>query len=143
MKYLITGGTGFLGSYIVNGLQKNANDIFLATRHPDQSNHILADFEKGILDLQANSEFKSGTDELIVIHAAGKAHSVPNSETEKKTFFSVNVGGTKLLLEKLETLPRLPISLVFISSVSVYGLDTGDDIAESAPLNATDRKSVV
>ncbi len=136
MKYLITGGTGFLGSYVVNELKQAGNDIFITTRHPDQSNHILADFEKGVLDIETNSRLKSGLDDLIVIHAAGKAHSVPKSYTEKKTFFDINVGGTQLLLEKLESLPRLPISFVFISSVGIYGRESGEDIAESEPLNA-------
>ena len=138
MKYLITGGTGFLGSYIVAELQQNGNGLFITTRHPDKPNHIFADFEKSMLDLKSSADLYSGSDDLIVIHAAGKAHSVPKSQTETKSFFNVNVEGTRLLLEKLEALPRLPKSFVFISSVSVYGRDTGSDINENDPLNAKD-----
>ena len=137
MKYLVTGGAGFLGRYIVEGLQKTNNEVFITTRHPVQANHILADFEKGVLNFET-SGFKSGKDDLIVIHAAGKAHSVPKSGKEKQTFIDVNIEGTKLLLKKLETMPRLPVSFVFISSVSVYGRDSGEDIAESEPLSAAD-----
>ena len=138
MNFLITGGTGFLGKYIVDELQKNDNNIFITTRHPNQSNHILADFEKGVLDLESNKDFQCRIDDLIVIHSAGKAHSVPKSETEKKSFFDINIEGTKLLLQKLEMLPHLPKSLVFISSVSVYGAEKGLNITETAPLNAND-----
>jgi len=139
MKCLITGGTGFLGKYIVNQMQQNGNEVFITTRHPQQNNHILADFERGILDLETNAGFtKESENNLIVIHAAGKAHSVPKSDAEQKSFYDINVEGTKLLLQKLETLQKLPKSMVFISSVSVYGRETGQDISESEPLNATE-----
>jgi nucleoside-diphosphate-sugar epimerase len=138
MKYLITGGTGFLGRYIVDSLQQKENEIFITTRHPDKPNHIFADFEKCSLNLESLATLNAGVDELIVIHAAGKAHSVPKTEIEKKAFFAVNVEGTKLLLEQLEKLCHLPQRFVFISSVSVYGRDAGININEDSSLDATD-----
>ena len=38
----------------------------------------------------------------IVLHAAGKAHSVPKTEAEKQVFFDVNLQGTKNLCTALE-----------------------------------------
>ncbi len=38
----------------------------------------------------------------IILHAAGKAHSVPRSEAEKQMFFDVNLQGTKNLCAALE-----------------------------------------
>lgn len=72
----------------------------------------------------------------LVIHAAGKAHVVPRTEAEKKSFYDVNVTGTEHLLKALEKNP--PAALVFISSVAVYGLETGDEVREDAPLLARD-----
>jgi len=73
----------------------------------------------------------------LVIHAAGKAHSVPKTESEKLEFYNVNVVGTKNLLEGL-TNSGIPKYFVFISSVSVYGKDFGLAIDENAPLLAKD-----
>lgn len=70
----------------------------------------------------------------LVIHAAGKAHVVPRSEAEKKSFYDVNVTGTKHLLVALQNYP--PKSIVFISSVAVYGVEKGVRINEDAPLAA-------
>jgi len=74
----------------------------------------------------------------IVIHAAGKAHSVPKTVVEKKEFFDVNVKGTENLLKGLEQAPALPKSFVFISSVSVYGMERGTNIDETHPVEAKD-----
>src|ERR1022692_4534122 len=123
MKYLVTGGTGFLGRYIVRHLQASGNDVFITARHPILPNHIKADFENNILELSRDSSQDFSFD--YVIHAAGIAHFVPKSAAEKNSFFEINVNGTKLLLNQLEKLTRLPKSFVFISSVSVYGLETG------------------
>jgi nucleoside-diphosphate-sugar epimerase len=74
----------------------------------------------------------------IIIHAAGKAHLVPKTEKEKEDFYNVNVYGTRNLLSALENHPILPYSVIYISSVAVYGLESGVDILEEHPLNASD-----
>jgi nucleoside-diphosphate-sugar epimerase len=73
-----------------------------------------------------------------VIHAAGKAHSVPKTAVEDQEFFDVNLIGTNNLLRALESLDRLPKSFVFISSVAVYGCEEGTNIHEKIPLLACD-----
>lgn len=72
-----------------------------------------------------------------IIHSAGKAHSIPKNEIEKFEFFNVNVNGTKNLLVGLSN-NKLPKYFILISSVSVYGLDTGININEGQSLNAKD-----
>ncbi|RZK23854.1 MAG: NAD-dependent epimerase/dehydratase family protein, partial [Flavobacterium sp.] len=74
----------------------------------------------------------------LVIHCAGKAHSVPKTEVEKQAFFDVNVNGTANLLKGLEAAPSLPQSFVLISTVAVYGCESGVLINEDYPLNASD-----
>lgn len=62
----------------------------------------------------------------IILHAAGKAHSVPRSEAEKQMFFDVNLQGTKNLcaaLEKLEyreylfLFPRWQFTVVLMARI--------------------------
>ena len=73
----------------------------------------------------------------LVIHAAGRAHLVPSSPHERQEFFEVNVTGTINLLKGLEQ-STIPKSFVFISSVSVYGCESGQLVNEDEPLLATD-----
>jgi nucleoside-diphosphate-sugar epimerase len=69
----------------------------------------------------------------IVLHAAGKAHSIPKTASEKQMFFDVNYKGTVNLCKGLEE-SGLPKSFIFISTVAVYGLEEGEDIKEDTPL---------
>ncbi|MEA5063744.1 MAG: NAD-dependent epimerase/dehydratase family protein, partial [Petrimonas sp.] len=69
-----------------------------------------------------------------ILHAAGKAHVVPKTEAEKKAFFDVNYQGTVNLCKALEK-SSVPSAFIFISTVAVYGLETGEEITEEHPLN--------
>lgn len=124
-KVLLTGSTGFLGNYIFRDLSTSTEVITLSRT----SATIIADLSKEIIKLPSAE---------VVIHCAGKAHCIPKTEVEIQEFFQVNVNGTKNLLKSLELGSVLPKCFVFISSVSVYGLETGVGITEVYPLLAKD-----
>ena len=69
----------------------------------------------------------------VVLHACGKAHVVPKTEAEKQAFFDVNYTGTVHLCDALEKVGP-PKALVFISTVAVYGCESGELITEEHPL---------
>lgn len=122
---LFTGGTGFLG--------KNARPVLdkmydVTTCGITSNDDIQANFVKEVPTLDKHYD--------IVLHACGKAHVVPKTEEEKKSFFDVNYTGTKHLCEALEKV-GVPKALVFISTVAVYGCDYGKLITEDHPLNGT------
>jgi nucleoside-diphosphate-sugar epimerase len=71
----------------------------------------------------------------IILHAAGKAHTVPKSKKEEQSFYDVNYQGTKNLCAGLEK-NTPPHSFIFISTVAVYGCESGEGITEDYPLNA-------
>lgn len=125
MKILITGANGFLGKVIVKELDKD-NKLFCLSR---SSENYQISLESEV------PEFKQSFD--LVIHAAGKAHSIPKSDSEKKQFYAVNVIGTQNLLKGIEK-SDIPKHFVFISSVSVYGQELGANIIEEHPLEAID-----
>ena len=123
---MLTGASGFLGAIILRAL--SAYDIQTLGRGSDPD--YKCDLARQV------PLFNKAFD--TVIHAAGKAHSVPGTDREKQDFYQVNVIGTKNLLEGLENSSALPKSFVFISSVAVYGLETGTNIDEDIPLLAKD-----
>jgi nucleoside-diphosphate-sugar epimerase len=125
VKILITGANGFLGKIIFKGLSNKYNLKCLSRSSLDY---------KVFLEREV-PHFKQKFN--LVIHAAGKAHSVPKTEEEKQHFFNVNVTGTENLLKGLELI-GVPKQFVFISSVSVYGQETGVNINEEYPLEAND-----
>jgi len=126
---LITGASGFLGSIISDSL-RNSN-YRIKTLGKREENDFSVDLSEENLNFEINEAFD------LVIHAAGKAHSVPKTKIQKQEFFDVNVTGTANLLKALEN-SILPKAFIFISSVSVYGLETGTSIAEDHALQAND-----
>lgn len=128
-KVLITGAGGFLGKYLKQGLLKAGYEIETIGLS-SEGNDITCDLSKEIPNLKNQY--------VAVVHAAGKAHSVPKTEGQKQAFWDVNLGGTQNLLKALENSNNTPQTIVFISSVSVYGLDSGELIPETHPLNAAD-----
>lgn len=126
MKILLTGSNGFLGNILKHELE---NKYFLQT--------LSRTFSDYNIDLSKNNNIRFNDKFEIVIHAAGKAHILPNNELERKSFYEVNLVGTLNLLKGLEA-SGLPKNFVFISSVSVYGYNQGVLLNENTPLLARD-----
>lgn len=124
-KLLFTGGTGFLGNNIMPILSKEyaVTTIGITSQDMLQSNLAVE-----VPNLPEHFD--------VVLHACGKAHSVPKTEAEKKVFFDVNYQGTVNLCTALEKV-GVPKSFVFISTLSVYGVKAGEMIDETHPLNGT------
>jgi nucleoside-diphosphate-sugar epimerase len=126
MICLLTGGTGFLGYFISKTISEN-NILVTLSRNIGQYSICLE---------QKVPHFSEKFD--LVIHAAGKAHSVPKTSLEKQAFFDVNFKGTQNLLQGLEESQSLPKAFIFISTVAVYGKEIGMNISEDAPLLTKD-----
>lgn len=122
---LFTGASGFLGEN-VKPLLRNRYEVTTAGLTDEDDYKINLAEEIPAFDKKYD----------IILHAAGKAHSVPKTENEKKVFFQVNFEGTKNLCTGLEK-SGLPNSFIFISTVAVYGCEKGENITENHPLDGT------
>ena len=130
MTILLTGASGFLGSRILTQLTQE-HTVTTLGRQAVGSRHIVCDLAEQVPDL-AERSFD------LVVHAAGKAHSIPRNARELTDYERVNVQGTARLLAALKQLPVLPEALVFISTVLVYGRSEGSLLDENTPLEAHD-----
>ncbi len=125
MKLLISGIHGFVGTNIVYTLRSN-HTIYGLDIINRQNNDIVETIHWDDIERVPNCE--------IVLHLAGKAHSIPKTADEEKIFYDVNLGLTKKLCAGLEK-TGLPKSFIFVSTVAVYGLEAGENITEETPLN--------
>ena len=125
MQILLSGANGFLGKHIYSQLASHSEIITLGRT----GCVINCDLAKSIPSLP-NVD--------TVVHAAGMAHFVPLTSLETQAFFEVNLNGTANLLKGLEQTRNLPNAFVFISSVAVYGLESGIMIPEESALLAKD-----
>lgn len=126
MKFLITGSNGFLGKTIYTEVSKFGEVDTLNRKHGTYA----VDLAEEMPEISTKYD--------VVVHCAGKAHTVPSNEMEAAEFYNINLNGTKNLIKGLEVNEAVPKAIVFISSVSVYGLSYGTYISETEPLRAKD-----
>jgi nucleoside-diphosphate-sugar epimerase len=125
---LITGASGFLGSHVLTELK--TRDFEILTLGRNKKSKIICDISKEIPKIDKNLELD------LVIHIAGKAHSKENDSD----YYNVNVLGTQNLILGLENSIK-PKKFVFISSVSVYGQEKGENITENTELHFENKYS--
>ena len=123
MRLLLTGASGFLGTNIKVILTQWYDVTTVGLTSED---NYQANIAKQVPELKGTYD--------VVLHAAGKVHSIPETEAEKQAFFDVNYQGTVNLCWALEK-SGIPKSFIFISTVAVYGLDFGENVTEEHPLN--------
>ena len=122
-KLLFTGASGFLG-YNTRPLLEKIYDVHTIGLTDDDD--IKFNIAKEVPPINTHYD--------VVLHAAGKAHTVPKTTAEAQVFFDVNYQGTVNLCKALEN-AGVPKALIFISTVAVYGCEYGDLITEKHPLN--------
>lgn len=119
-KLLVTGASGFIGSFIVEEALRRDYDVWAAVRK-SSSRQFLSDPRIHFIELDLDS-----TEHLLqqlkdcsfsyVVHAAGVTKCL-----DKADFHRINTLGTQHLVEALLTL-RMPLRrFVYISSLSIMG----------------------
>lgn len=129
MKVLFTGATGFLGKYLLSEFKALQIGVESIGRNAECT--FQCDLAKDNLLLLNDVNYD------MVVHNAGKAHVIPRNEKENQEFYDVNLGGTEKLLEALFSLNNKPKCFVFVSTVAVYGLESGENIDETHLLNGS------
>jgi len=122
---LVTGGAGRLGSELIKLLHHEGHFVRvldLPNAHWETFKNLsgIEMFHGDITDISQVEEACQGID--LVVHLA--AILPPFSESVRDLTMSVNVRGTRNLLE---TLRKGDVPLIFASSISVYGITADDD----------------
>ena len=120
MKILVTGASGFIGSFIVEEALKRGFETWAAVRG-SSSKAYLQDERINFIELNLSSkeqlveQLRSHTFDYVV-HAAGVTKCL-----DKRDFRRINTEGTKNLVTALKEL-QMPLKrFVFVSSLSVFG----------------------
>ena len=120
MKILITGASGFIGSFIVEEALKRGFETWAAVRK-SSSREWLKDERIHFIELNLSSKAQlveqlRGMDFDYVVHAAGVTKCL-----NKADFHRINTEGTKNLAEALLEV-KMPLKrFVFVSSLSIFG----------------------
>jgi len=144
-KILITGGAGFIGSYVVDAVvekYKDAEIVVLDKMNYAANVHFILghltrkriEFIVGdVADYQARLQATRGVD--LVLHLAAESH-VGRSFGNSMEFTRTNTLGTHVLLEAAQQ--NKVTRFVYVSTDEVYGEVFDQDATEEHPLHPND-----
>lgn len=122
MNFLITGGTGFIGKYLIQHLTENSHNITVLTRNKNK----LSGNSKAVANI---TEIKSSDKIDVIINLAGAPISKRWSNAYKQELIDSRVNTTKDIISLIERLKNKPEVLISASAIGYYG-SQGDKILD-------------
>jgi nucleoside-diphosphate-sugar epimerase len=128
---LVTGAGGFLGGALVPELLRAGYRVRVLGRNAPSPSYtgLIEAIVGDVCDPRCARVSTAGCDS--VIHLAGKAHAIDDDRVNEAEYQSVNVDGTKHLLDG--AVASGARKFVFASSVKVFGEQTSGCVDEQAP----------
>jgi dTDP-glucose 4,6-dehydratase len=132
-RVLVTGGTGFIGTHLVNELRGRGHEVVAVDiLNSEQENYTRADV-RSIRQL----ERVLGPNKFDYVFHLAAEYGRWNGEDYYENLWETNVIGTKNILRLQE---KLKFRMVFFSSAEVYGDYSGimrEDVMEKNPIRDT------
>lgn len=129
MQYFVTGGTGFIGTNVVEQLVDEGHEVITATRSRSNANHLPDEVEvveADITDKESLREPMRGVDG--VFHMAAWFYIGPGPQN-RETARRINVEGARNVFELIDELD-IPKG-VYTSTIGVFGDTNGDVVDET------------
>ena len=125
MRYLISGGTGFIGTALCADLLRDGHEVVVLSRAAGAAQSRLPAGARAIGDLAA----LDGADAVINLAGAGIVDA-RWSAARKRLLLGSRIDTTRRLLGWMERLPRRPAVLVSASAIGYYGPHGDQELTE-------------
>ena len=134
MKILMTGGTGFVGSYLAARLLKDGHEVTILVRSSEEAK----DLSSGVSFVQGNPTQRGAWQEEIrnhdaVINLAGAPIFTKWTDDQKRAIRESRVSTTQNIVEGIETNPERRFVLFSTSAVGYYGFHGDEELTENSP----------
>ncbi len=126
MRILVTGASGFIGSFIIEEGLRQGHEMWAGMRRSSSRQYLTDERTRfAELDLSSTERLRSQLSALrqqmggtwdCIVHAAGATKSL-----KREGFFRTNTDGTRHLIEALRAEQMLPARFIFVSSLSIFG----------------------
>jgi UDP-glucose 4-epimerase len=135
MKYLVTGGAGFIGSHLCDALIKRGDSVLvldnLSTGNKENIDHLLDDpmftlTEGSILDVDIVEKAIASVDHVVHLAAAVGVFTIVDKPLESLT---TNLRGTENILEAASKHQR---EVLIASSSEIYGKNGAGPLSEES-----------
>ncbi|MEF8826853.1 MAG: NAD-dependent epimerase/dehydratase family protein [Halapricum sp.] len=129
MEYFVTGGTGFIGTHLVEDLVDQGHDVVALTRDESNAEHLpesVTVVEGDITNKGSMRDAMEGVDRVFHLAAWFQVGPGPWNETKAER---INVEGARNVFELMDELDVA--KGVYVSTVGVYGNTDGNRVDES------------
>lgn len=131
MKYVISGGTGFIGRRLVDSLLKDGHYVAVWTRTPGKERRTaVQSFYWDPLEGEPQEESINTFD--VVVHLAGEPVAQRWDDRVKRKIRDSRVLGTQRLVSAISKVKHKPSVLVCSSAVGYYGSRGDEVVTESS-----------
>jgi dTDP-L-rhamnose 4-epimerase len=126
-RILITGGAGFVGSHLADGLLRAGHSVRVLDNLTPQVHadgipgYLSPDVELITGDVRNPGDIKKALEAVDVIYHFAAAVGVGQSMYEINRYMSINTQGTAELLQAMLDARMIPDKLIVASSMSIYG----------------------
>lgn len=137
MKILLTGGTGLVGMALAQALLKKGHQVSFLSRKAQEIPNIEV-FEWNVARNFINERALKEAD--VLVHLAGENVGDGKWNEDRKRFIlESRTLTTRLLAERLKTVPNQIKTVICASGVGIYGLDTAEKVlSEESPTTTND-----
>ena len=124
-KILVTGASGFIGSFLVEGALERGMQVWAGVRKSSSRKYLQdSRIHFAVLDFTDSDRLASQLEEQkrqhgkwdYIIHCAGVTKCL-----DKADFEIGNYWATRHFIETLKRLDMLPVNFIYISSLSIFG----------------------
>lgn len=127
MKILVSGGTGLVGSKLVELLKRKGHDVSILSRRPDGPGVVHWEPGSGRIDGKKLEGYDA------VVHLAGENIASERwTEAKKQQIRESRVAVTKMLAEALAACASPPQVLVSASAIGFYGDRGSEELTEAS-----------
>jgi len=125
--YLLTGGTGFIGSKLVEALQAAGNTVTVLTRALDNGKHL----QGPVRLITTLDDLPDDGDIDVVVNLAGASTANYWSKKHKQTMLDSRLDTTRALVDWMKAAAHKPELFISGSAIGVYGTSTAENTSEA------------
>ena len=134
MKAFVTGGTGFIGSRVVQRLRDRGDDVVVLARRPEKAADLDAEIVQG--DLGDADAIRRGMEGCQAVFHVAADYRVGMDPSKQASMRDSNIGGTERVLDAAADAGVDKI--VYVSTINVFGNTNGQTVDEGYRRNEAD-----
>jgi dihydroflavonol-4-reductase len=127
MRAFVTGGTGFIGSRVVQRLRARGDDVVVLARRPEKAAALDAEIVEG--DLSDAEAIRRGVEGCQAVFHVAADYRVGMHASKRDSMRNSNVGGTERVLDAAAEAGVDRI--VYVSTINIFGNTNGRTVDES------------